>query len=155
ARAGIPGSKEKAANSRYFGATPQSADQLEFQGLEPGKLSSELRTALGLGPLDPPPWIHRMRQLGYPPGYVSTPAEPDEQPVEDRIDFLDDAHAQPVAGSPLDGSADEAASPALPDPGDAAPLDDEPAVDDLDFIPFALDSDDMQLSDSAAQAEAP
>ena len=34
-------------------------------------LSAELRMALGgLASTDPPPWLHRMRALGYPPGYT-------------------------------------------------------------------------------------
>ena len=37
--------------------------------LKPGQLADETREALGLGPLDPPPWLDRMRQLGYPPMY--------------------------------------------------------------------------------------
>ncbi len=41
----------------------------ELADLKPGQLSSETRAALGLGPLDPPPWLDRMRQLGYPPMY--------------------------------------------------------------------------------------
>ena len=52
---------------RYFveDGTPSG----EFAGIEPGKLSEELRAAMGIGPLDPPPWLPRMRALGYPPGY--------------------------------------------------------------------------------------
>ena len=41
----------------------------ELADLKPGQLSSETREALGLGPLDPPPWLDKMRQLGYPPMY--------------------------------------------------------------------------------------
>lgn len=41
----------------------------ELAGLKPGQLSIETRAALALGPLDPPPWLDRMRQLGYPPMY--------------------------------------------------------------------------------------
>ena len=36
----------------------------------PGQLSSELRAALGILPSAPPPWLARMRRLGYPPGYI-------------------------------------------------------------------------------------
>ena len=51
---------------RYFTAAPE-----EFADLQPGMLSAELRAALGdLGSADPPPWLHRMRALGYPPGYM-------------------------------------------------------------------------------------
>ena len=40
-----------------------------FADLKPGQLSQETRDALGLGPLDPPPWLDKMKQLGYPPMY--------------------------------------------------------------------------------------
>lgn len=39
----------------------------EFTQLTPGQLSDETRAALGIGPLDPPPWLDKMRELGYPP----------------------------------------------------------------------------------------
>lgn len=32
-------------------------------------MTAELRSALGLQPEDPPPWLYKMRILGYPPGY--------------------------------------------------------------------------------------
>ena len=41
----------------------------------PGQLSAELRAALGISPMAPPPWLARMRRLGYPPGYVTANAE--------------------------------------------------------------------------------
>ncbi|CAI5978618.1 unnamed protein product, partial [Closterium sp. NIES-65] len=50
-----------------------------FEGLVPGVLSAELRAAMGIGvsgsacvrwDRDPPPWLRRMRELGYPPGYL-------------------------------------------------------------------------------------
>lgn len=41
----------------------------------PGQLSAELRAALGISPSAPPPWLARMRRLGYPPGYVMADAE--------------------------------------------------------------------------------
>ena len=41
----------------------------ELAGLKPGQLSSDTMAALGLGPLDPPSWLDRMRQLGCPPMY--------------------------------------------------------------------------------------
>lgn len=54
---------------RYF--APSGADTAEFSDLKPGVLSEELQTAMGLRPEDPPPWLFRMRQMGYPPGYRS------------------------------------------------------------------------------------
>ena len=40
-----------------------------FADLKPGQITQETREALGLRPLDPPPWLDKMRQLGYPPTY--------------------------------------------------------------------------------------
>ncbi|CAA7408520.1 unnamed protein product [Spirodela intermedia] len=50
----------------------------KFDGLRAGVLGPELRESLGIGELDPPPWLHRMRELGYPPGYLEE--EEDEDP---------------------------------------------------------------------------
>ena len=50
---------------RYFDA-PEAAHT-------PGVLSAELRALLGIGPADPPPYLRRMRELGYPPGYMGAP----------------------------------------------------------------------------------
>ena len=36
----------------------------------PGRLSAELREALGIARGEPPPWLRRMRRHGYPPGYL-------------------------------------------------------------------------------------
>lgn len=45
----------------------------EFEGrsrdVRPGFLSEELRTALGMGHLMPPPWIHNIQKYGAPPSY--------------------------------------------------------------------------------------
>ncbi len=54
---------------RYFLQT--GASSAEFSDLEPGVLSQELQATMGLKSEDPPPWLHRMRQMGYPPGYRS------------------------------------------------------------------------------------
>ena len=37
---------------------------------KPGQLSDELRVALGMSKKSLPVWIHRMRILGYPPGWL-------------------------------------------------------------------------------------
>ncbi|PKA53858.1 hypothetical protein AXF42_Ash011338 [Apostasia shenzhenica] len=42
----------------------------KFDDLKPGVLGPETRECLGIGEFDPPPWLHRMRELGYPPGYL-------------------------------------------------------------------------------------
>ncbi|KAL3526683.1 hypothetical protein ACH5RR_011339 [Cinchona calisaya] len=52
--------------TRYYQNTPGG----KYDGLKPGTLDSETRQLLGLGELDPPPWLNRMRELGYPPGYL-------------------------------------------------------------------------------------
>lgn len=43
--------------------------QREFPDVVPGQLSASLRAALGIGALDPPPWLPVMRALGLPPAY--------------------------------------------------------------------------------------
>ncbi|KAI3784980.1 hypothetical protein L1987_44088 [Smallanthus sonchifolius] len=60
--------------TRYYQDTPGG----KFDGLRPGVLDSETRKLLGLGELDPPPWLNRMREIGYPPGYLD--AEDEDQP---------------------------------------------------------------------------
>ena len=56
---------------RYYAdpAAGVNAGSEEYLGLQAGQLADETREALGLGPLDPPPWLDKMRQLGYPPMY--------------------------------------------------------------------------------------
>ncbi|CAI9535129.1 unnamed protein product [Staurois parvus] len=41
-----------------------------FSGFKPGVISSELQEALGISDKHLPPFIYRMRQLGYPPGWL-------------------------------------------------------------------------------------
>ncbi|KAK9830123.1 hypothetical protein WJX72_009892 [[Myrmecia] bisecta] len=55
--------------ARYYAASSWAQED-EYEGLAPGKLSADVREALGIGPLDPPPWLTRMRQMGYPPGWI-------------------------------------------------------------------------------------
>lgn len=59
---------------RYYQDTPGG----KFDGIAPGALTSEIRQLLGLAELDPPPWLQRMRDLGYPPGYLDL--EYEDQP---------------------------------------------------------------------------
>ncbi|KAA6422610.1 MAG: hypothetical protein FRX49_07470 [Trebouxia sp. A1-2] len=71
---GSGGRSAKPNTARYYddpAITTNSAagNTDELAGLKPGQLSIETRAALALGPLDPPPWLDRMRQLGYPPMY--------------------------------------------------------------------------------------
>nr|XP_043617264.1 zinc finger CCHC domain-containing protein 8-like [Erigeron canadensis] len=60
--------------TRYYQDTPGG----KFDGLRPGVLDSETKKLLGLGELDPPPWLNRMREIGYPPGYLD--AEDEDEP---------------------------------------------------------------------------
>eukprot|EP00250_Pteridium_aquilinum_P011320 c1998_g1_i1 orf=251-2491(+) len=57
--------------SRYYQSSPGG----KFDDLKPGFLGSETRQLLGIGELDPPPWLNRMRELGYPPGYLEDQEE--------------------------------------------------------------------------------
>ncbi|XP_031279271.1 uncharacterized protein LOC116137722 isoform X2 [Pistacia vera] len=57
--------------TRYY----QNSSGGKYDGLRPGALDAETRQLLGLGELDPPPWLNRMRELGYPPGYLDPDAE--------------------------------------------------------------------------------
>lgn len=60
--------------TRYYQNTPGG----KFDGLKPGCLDIETRKLLCLGEFDPPPWLNRMRKMGYPPGYLDL--EDDDQP---------------------------------------------------------------------------
>ncbi|KAJ4833254.1 hypothetical protein Tsubulata_005087 [Turnera subulata] len=65
-----PGSRSA---SRYY----QNSSGGKYDGLKPGSLDGETRKLLGLAELDPPPWLNRMRELGYPPGYLD-PVDEDQ-----------------------------------------------------------------------------
>ncbi|XP_071714308.1 uncharacterized protein [Rutidosis leptorrhynchoides] len=60
--------------TRYYQHSPGG----KFDGLKPGCLGPEARKLLGLGEFDPPPWLNRMREIGYPPGYLDL--EDEDQP---------------------------------------------------------------------------
>jgi hypothetical protein len=68
-----------AAAPRYFdepaGGEAAAAAAAQATFAAPGKLSEETRTALRIGPNDPPPWIWRMRQLGYPQAWIKKRAK--------------------------------------------------------------------------------
>ncbi|KAF7046939.1 hypothetical protein CFC21_055926 [Triticum aestivum] len=59
--------------NRYYQKTPG-----KFDDLKAGVLGSETRECLGLRENDPPPWLHRMRELGYPPGYLDEVEDEDK-----------------------------------------------------------------------------
>ncbi|XP_047959582.1 zinc finger CCHC domain-containing protein 8 [Salvia hispanica] len=72
-------------STRYY----QTSRGGKYDGLTPGVLNGETKKALGLGDLDPPPWLKRMREIGYPPGYLD--AETEDQPSGITI-FGDDTY---------------------------------------------------------------
>ncbi|KAK1686914.1 hypothetical protein QYE76_047762 [Lolium multiflorum] len=59
--------------NRYYQKTPG-----KFDDLKAGVLGAETRECLGLRENDPPPWLHRMRELGYPPGYLDEVEDEDK-----------------------------------------------------------------------------
>lgn len=63
--------------TRYYQDSPGG----KYEGLRPGVLSAETRRLLGLGESDPPPWLNRMREIGYPPGYL----DPDDENLPSGI----------------------------------------------------------------------
>ncbi|XP_076930849.1 uncharacterized protein LOC143595803 isoform X1 [Bidens hawaiensis] len=81
--------------TRYYQDTPGG----KFDGLRPGSLDPETRNLLGLGERDPPPWLNRMREIGYPPGYLD--AEDDDQPS--GIEIFGDVVAPAVKQETEDG----------------------------------------------------
>lgn len=60
--------------TRYYQKAPG-----KFDDLRAGVLGAETRECLGIGEYDPPPWLHRMREMGYPPGYLDV-IEDEDQP---------------------------------------------------------------------------
>lgn len=51
-------------------------DEERFGAFKPGVISDNLREALGLSANDVPPYIYKMRVLGYPPGYIPSATTP-------------------------------------------------------------------------------
>ncbi|KAE8710338.1 putative Gamete-expressed 3 [Hibiscus syriacus] len=68
---------------RYY----QSSQGGKYDDLKPGVLGAETRELLGLGEFDPPPWLNRMREIGYPPGYLV----PEDEDEPSRITIYADA----------------------------------------------------------------
>lgn len=94
------------ANSRNSTRYYQSSRGGKYDDLRPGVLSDETRKALGLGELDPPPWLNRMRDIGYPPGYLD--ADIEDQPSGITI-FGDEPYKdESEEGEILDASYAEA-----------------------------------------------
>ncbi|XP_063937481.1 uncharacterized protein LOC108196025 [Daucus carota subsp. sativus] len=77
ARKELKSKRNQSAGSRNPTRYYQSSPGGKYDGLRPGVLDVETRKLLGLGELDPPPWLNRMREIGYPPGYLD-PEEKDQ-----------------------------------------------------------------------------
>ncbi|RZC58342.1 hypothetical protein C5167_005649 [Papaver somniferum] len=69
-------------NTRYY----ESSSGGKYDGLRPGFLGTETRQLLGIGELDPPPWLHRMREIGYPPGYMDLDDEDQASGIKIYLD---------------------------------------------------------------------
>ncbi|KAM5581016.1 hypothetical protein ABKV19_010297 [Rosa sericea] len=67
--------KNQTPNSRNSTRYYQNSPAGKYDGLRPGALHADTRKLLGLGELDPPPWLNRMREIGYPPGYLDVDDE--------------------------------------------------------------------------------
>ncbi|KAL8471922.1 hypothetical protein ACS0TY_029235 [Phlomoides rotata] len=78
ARKELRSKRNQQANARNSTRYYQSSRGGKYDGLTPGVLDVETRRLLGLGELDPPPWLNRMREIGYPPGYLD--ADMEDQP---------------------------------------------------------------------------
>ncbi|GAU97163.1 hypothetical protein RvY_08510 [Ramazzottius varieornatus] len=66
-------SNTSSSSSRYHEQGTDSEDVIkpdEFPDVAPGHISDQLRTALSLDRRDVPSWIFRMRECGYPPGWI-------------------------------------------------------------------------------------
>ncbi|KAL7208066.1 hypothetical protein ACSBR1_029927 [Camellia fascicularis] len=85
--------RNKNAGSRNPTRYHQNSAGGKYDGLRPGVLDAETRKLLGLGELDPPPWLNRMRQMGYPPGYLDPEVEEQEQPSGITI-FTDEGNKE-------------------------------------------------------------
>ncbi|KAL1538890.1 zinc finger CCHC domain-containing protein 8-like [Salvia divinorum] len=85
-------------STRYY----QTSRGGKYDGLTPGALDGETRKALGLAELDPPPWLKRMREIGYPPGYLD--ADTEDQPSGITIFGDDTSKDENEEGEILDAS---------------------------------------------------
>ncbi|XP_041095900.1 zinc finger CCHC domain-containing protein 8-like [Polyodon spathula] len=62
--------KELSQNNNQNSYQRYHADEERFGKYKAGTISEELQTALGIPENSLPPFIYRMRQLGYPPGWL-------------------------------------------------------------------------------------
>ncbi|GMJ11247.1 hypothetical protein like AT5G38600 [Hibiscus trionum] len=73
---------------RYY----QSSQGGKYDDLKPGVLGAGTRELLGLGEFDPPPWLNRMREIGYPPGYLAPEDEDEPSGITIYADAESDGH---------------------------------------------------------------
>ncbi|XP_039052288.1 zinc finger CCHC domain-containing protein 8-like [Hibiscus syriacus] len=73
---------------RYY----QSSQGGKYDDLKPGVLGGETRELLALGEFDPPPWLNRMREIGYPPGYLVPEVEDEPSGIAIYADVETDGH---------------------------------------------------------------
>ncbi|KAL6995246.1 hypothetical protein U1Q18_005381 [Sarracenia purpurea var. burkii] len=94
--------------TRYYENTPGG----KYDGLRPGVLDAETRQLLGLGELDPPPWLNRMREIGYPPGYLDP--EDEDQPSGITIFADEESKEEKSKEEKEDGEIFETGNPEPP-----------------------------------------
>ena len=78
--------------SRYHGGLSAR----NFMNFKAGHISDKLREALSIKPDELPPYIYRMRELGYPPGYLPHNQQPD------LLLYDADGNIDPYTGEDLD-----------------------------------------------------
>ncbi|XP_011099291.1 zinc finger CCHC domain-containing protein 8 [Sesamum indicum] len=103
-------------STRYY----QSSRGGKYDGLTPGVLGAETRKLLGLGELDPPPWLNRMREIGYPPGYLDPDVE--DQPSGITIFGDETNHEEGEEGEILDSYMEPPRKMTVEFPGINAPI---------------------------------
>ncbi|WOK94181.1 zinc finger CCHC domain-containing protein 8 [Canna indica] len=92
--------------ARYYQKTPG-----KFDDLRAGVLGPETRECLGIGEHDPPPWLNRMREIGYPPGYMDV--ENEDQPSGITI-YADEEAKEEATEEYEDGELPERSEPEPP-----------------------------------------
>ena len=61
--------------------------EIRMRGYKPGRLSPELRMALGIPDNSPPPWIINMQRYGPPPAYPNLKIPGVNAPIPESIAF--------------------------------------------------------------------
>lgn len=66
---GQRGPRSSGPNVRLFEASDYSTNK-KYKDFKPGAISESLRLALGMDKTELPSWVYRMRNAGYPPGWL-------------------------------------------------------------------------------------